>query len=105
VAEKKIDERAGLRCAEDETRGADRSGNIDNRFCRRRANGVTKKRLIISGLLFGCAEDRAGFGVFLPFASDVLLSHKRLFAHKKQIKTAAGFAGFAQGEVKRAAGA
>src|SRR5207253_2942267 len=91
---------ASFRCAKDETRGADRCGNVDNRFCRRRANGVTKKWLIISGLLFGCVEDCSGFGIVWPLAFRVLLGHERLLAHKKQVQSAAGLLRFAQGEVE-----
>jgi len=49
---------------------------------------------------FCFGEDRAGFGVFLPFAFRVLLGHERLLAHKQQIKPRPSLARFAQGEVR-----
>ena len=44
--------------AENETRGAEGGGNIDNRFGSRRADSVSEERLLVAGLLFGFAKNR-----------------------------------------------
>ena len=47
------------------------------------AEGLTAYReewLLVAGFLFGFREDRARFGIFLPFAANVVFSDELLFS-------------------------
>src|SRR5438045_6136348 len=93
------------RCAQDETRSPERGGYVDDGFGGGFADGITKKRRMISGFFFCGGENFGGFRVFLPFAFAVLLGHEALLAHEGKIKPASGRARLAQGEVQRACAA
>src|ERR1051325_607077 len=99
ISTKQVDQGAALRRSENNSRYTECCGDVDNRVCSGRTNGISKDRLLVDGFLFCFCEDCACFTVLLPFAFCVLLGHKRLFTDEQKIKTPAGFACLAQSKV------
>src|SRR6266446_654582 len=105
VSEQNVDEGMASRCAENETRRAERGGDVGDGFRSGRGHGIAEKRRMIAGFSLGRSEDFARFGIVLPSALTVLLGHETLLAHKEQIKPAPSLARLAQGKVERASSA